>query len=96
MKDYYKILGIQRSASSDEIKRAYYKLIKIYHPDLHGNDETYKSNFEDILEAYHTLGDLDNRLKYNLLLNRKIKIPKYLNQIIKENKLNHKKSNEIK
>ena len=85
IKDYYKILGVERSASGVEIKKAYIQLIRKYHPDTTGNDPKAKDKFNEIAEAYRVLGNLDNRLKYSILLNRKISIPKYLNAEIKYN-----------
>jgi curved DNA-binding protein len=63
-KDYYKILGVSRSASGDEIKRAYRKLARKHHPDLNkaaGSEATFK----EINEAYEVLGDPDKRKKYD-------------------------------
>ncbi len=78
MKDYYKILGIERTATGEEIKKAYLKMIRKYHPDLNGDDEKNKLAFLEITEAYRVLGNLDNRLLYSIQLNKKVKIPKYI------------------
>lgn len=64
--DYYKILGVDKTASSEEIKEAYYRLAKLHHPDRNNNDEKSLAKFTLINEAYHTIGDLDNRLKYRI------------------------------
>ena len=61
MKDYYQILGIARSASADEIKRAYRRLASQHHPDKGGN----KERFQEIQEAYNTLGDEERRREYD-------------------------------
>ena len=64
-KDYYKILGIKRTASAADIKRVYLELIKQYHPDINPEDKHILKKFQEITEAYHVLGDLDRRLKYS-------------------------------
>jgi curved DNA-binding protein CbpA len=78
LKDYYKILGLERTASGADIKKAYLKLIRLYHPDLQGNKPNATEKFQEIAEAYRVLGNLDNRLQYSLQLNKKVKIPKYI------------------
>lgn len=69
-KDYYIILGLERTASRADIKRAYYALARKYHPDLHGDDEYFLTKFNEVAEAYYVLGDLDRRLDYALQLYR--------------------------
>jgi molecular chaperone DnaJ len=62
MKDYYKILGIPRNASQEEIKRAYYRLAHKYHPDKGGDPE----KFKEINEAYRVLSDPEKRRQYDM------------------------------
>lgn len=62
MKDYYKILGVQKVASEDEIKKAYRKLAHQYHPDKPGGDE---KKFKEISEAYQILSDKNKRTNYD-------------------------------
>ena len=63
-KDYYKILGIDKKASNDEIKRAYRKLALEYHPDRGGGEEAEKK-FKEINEAYQVLSDPQKRSQYD-------------------------------
>ena len=63
-KDYYEILGVQKNASADEIKSAYRKLAKQYHPDLNKTPEA-QSKFKEINEAYEVLGDEKKRSNYD-------------------------------
>ncbi len=64
-KDYYKILGVEKSASADDIKRAYRKLARQYHPDVNPNDPNAETHFKDINEAYEVLSDPEKRKKYD-------------------------------
>lgn len=65
-KDYYEILGLKRSASEAEIKSAYRKLARKYHPDVNKTKEA-ESKFKDINEAYEVLGDKQKRQRYDSL-----------------------------
>ena len=56
-KDYYKVLGVDRSASGDEIKRIYRKLALKYHPDKNPDDSQAEEHFKEINEAYEVVGD---------------------------------------
>ena len=64
-KDYYKILGVEKSATADEIKSAFRKLAKKYHPDLNPNNEEAEKKFKEINEAYEVLGDEKKRKTYD-------------------------------
>jgi molecular chaperone DnaJ len=62
MKDYYKILGVNKNSTQDEIKKAYRKLSKQYHPDVNPDGD---DKFKDVAEAYDTLGDENKRKQYD-------------------------------
>ena len=64
-RDYYEVLGVQKDASEDEIKKAYRKLAKANHPDLHPGDKECEERFKEINEAYEVLSDPDKRAKYD-------------------------------
>lgn len=63
--DYYKILEIAKTASPDEIKKAYRKLARKYHPDLNPNNKEAEKKFKEINEAYEVVSDPENRKKYD-------------------------------
>lgn len=64
-KDYYAILGLSKTATADEIKKAYRKLARKYHPDLNPGDQAAETRFKEINEAYEVLSDPQNRKKYD-------------------------------
>ena len=64
-RDYYEVLGVSKGATDAEIKKAYRKLAKQYHPDLHPNDKEAEAKFKEISEAYEVLGDENKRAKYD-------------------------------
>src|SRR3990167_2463531 len=61
-KDYYNILGVNKTASKDEIKKAFYKLAHKYHPDKNGGDE---AKFKQVNEAYQVLSNEEKRNQYD-------------------------------
>ena len=65
-KDYYKILGVSKSASADEIKKAYRKLAMKYHPDRNKGDQAAEAKFKEISEAYAVLSDAEKRKQYDM------------------------------
>ncbi len=66
-KDYYKILGVDRKAGEDEIRKAYRKLAMQYHPDRNPNDKQAEERFKEINEAYQVLSDSKKRMHYDRL-----------------------------
>jgi curved DNA-binding protein len=65
-KDYYKMLGVSKSSSPDEIKKAYRKLAMKYHPDRNKDDKNAEAKFKDISEAYAVLSDKEKRKQYDM------------------------------
>src|SRR6266480_306658 len=66
-KDYYKVLGVSRSASAEDIKKAFRKLARRYHPDVNPGDKKSEEKFKEINEAYEVLSDVTKRRKYDTL-----------------------------
>ncbi len=64
-RDFYEVLGLQKGASDDEIKKAFRKMAKQYHPDLHPGDKEAEQKFKEINEAYGVLSDPDKKAKYD-------------------------------
>ena len=63
--DYYKILGVDKNIPQDEVKKAYHRRSKQFHPDLHPDDPKAKAKFQALQEAYEVIGDPEKRKKYD-------------------------------
>ena len=64
-RDYYEVMGVPKNASEDEIKKAYRKLAKKYHPDLNPGDKAAEEKFKELNEAYEVLSDKDKKARYD-------------------------------
>ena len=62
--DYYKILGVSKDIPQKDVKKAYLKRAKQFHPDLHPDDPKAKAKFQALTEAYEVIGDPEKRAKY--------------------------------
>ena len=63
--DYYKILGVDRNIPQKDVRAAYRKRAKLFHPDLHPNDPKAKAKFQALNEAYDVINDPEKRAKYD-------------------------------
>src|SRR5688500_10154061 len=66
-KDYYAILGVSKTASAKEVKQAFRKMARKYHPDVNPGDKSAEARFKEINEAYEVIGDPEKRKKYDAL-----------------------------
>ena len=64
-RDYYEVLGVDKSASADEIKKAYRKMAMKYHPDVNPDNKDAEAKFKEANEAYEVLSDADKKAKYD-------------------------------
>ncbi|MBR3392920.1 MAG: DnaJ domain-containing protein, partial [Firmicutes bacterium] len=64
-RDYYEVLGVEKTATEQELKRAYRQLAKKYHPDVNPGDKEAEEKFKEASEAYAVLSDKEKRAKYD-------------------------------
>jgi DnaJ-class molecular chaperone len=77
VKDYYKVMGLPREATGEEIKKAYRSLALQYHPDRNQGDPVCENRLKEVNEAYHVLGDEEKRCLYDLSFRRSFAKPVY-------------------
>src|SRR6478672_10398089 len=65
MRDLYEVLGVDRKASASDLKKAYYKLAKQYHPDVNPGDKEAEDKFKEAAQAYQVLSDEEQRARYD-------------------------------
>ena len=76
LRNYYEVLGVDRTASSEEIKKSFRSLALKYHPDKNGNSEESRQNFMKIVEAYEVLSDSQSRRRYDSAPNDSATVPR--------------------
>jgi curved DNA-binding protein len=85
VKDYYKILNVDKTASAEEIKKSYHRLARLFHPDRNKSKKDTVEKFNEVNEAYKVLGNLDMRLRYSMLLNNEKRLLRELGKFLEEN-----------
>ena len=79
--DYYKILGVDRNIPQDQVREAYRKRAKQFHPDLHPNDPKAKAKFQALNEAYDVISDPEKRKKYDSMARNGARLTLMLNKV---------------